>query len=386
MFKKIVSNLPFSPALVGQLGFYAKRLRREKTTRQLALIFVVLALIIQSLALFQPATSANASSLNDMVDGGLGQSLNNFLTPYNSNTRNLKDIMNYVGITKEEIAAAKYSSWKADNKIVWGLVSRFSYDQGERQFNITSSDDKQTVSVYSRPLNLSYGSNVSISGWIGNSKKAGWFAIMQNCGNLVTDNTPTPISPSTSIIKSEIATNTSQGFVDATKTIANAGDQISYTITVTNLGQKVSSTKLENNMSDVLDYASIIDNGGGTLDSTTNILSWPDITLSPKETQTRTIVIRLLDSIPATAQGSSDPSSYDCSMTNVFGNSLNINVDCPTPKIIETIAKDMPKTGWIENLIFSSVILILSAYFFARTRQLEKEIRLIRKNINTGTI
>jgi len=38
MFRKIVSNLPFSPALVGQLGFYAKRLRKEETTRRLGLI------------------------------------------------------------------------------------------------------------------------------------------------------------------------------------------------------------------------------------------------------------------------------------------------------------------------------------------------------------
>jgi len=386
MFKKIVSNLLFSPALVGQLGFYAKRLRREKTTRQLALIFVILALIVQSLALFQPATSANASSLNDMVDGGISQSLDNFLLPYDSNTRNLKDIMNYVGISKDEIISSKYSSWTTDDKIVWGLTSQFSYSQGERQFNIMSSNDKLIKSVYSSPLSLSYNSNANISGWIGISKKIGWFAIMQNCGNLVTSRTPVSTPQLINIVKSEVATNISQGFVDATKIIANAGDQISYTISITNLGEKNSSAKLESNISDILDYASIIDNGGGTLNSTTNTLSWPDITLSPKETQTRTIVIRLLDSIPATAQGYSNPSSYDCSMTNVFGNSLNIRVDCPTTKIIERISKDLPKTGLIENIAFSSIILILSTYFFARTRQLEKEIRLIRKNINTGTI
>ena len=55
MFRKIVSNLPFSPALVGQLGFYAKRLKKEETTRRLGLIFIALALVVQSLAVFQPS-------------------------------------------------------------------------------------------------------------------------------------------------------------------------------------------------------------------------------------------------------------------------------------------------------------------------------------------
>lgn len=61
MFKKIVSQLSFSPALVGQLGFYARRLRKEQTTRRLGLVFVVLALVVQSLTVFQPPEAANAA-------------------------------------------------------------------------------------------------------------------------------------------------------------------------------------------------------------------------------------------------------------------------------------------------------------------------------------
>src|SRR6218665_1576419 len=107
MFKKIVSQLSFSPALVGQLGFYARRLRREQATRRLGLIFVALALVVQSLVVFQPPEAANASSNNDFIVGGLGlgsnRSLNNFLGPYDRNERHLKDIMNYFGITRQDI-------------------------------------------------------------------------------------------------------------------------------------------------------------------------------------------------------------------------------------------------------------------------------------------
>jgi uncharacterized repeat protein (TIGR01451 family) len=418
MFRKIVSDLPFSPALIGQLGFYAKRLRKEETTRRLALIFVALALAVQSLVVFQPSTSANAASPNDFVNGGLGQSINNFLSAYDSNTRNLKDVMNYVGITRDEIAATKYTSFSVGERLSWGFVSHFSYSQGERQYDITNSDGQSITTAYSRPLKLWYSSSSNLNGWVGYSKSIGWFALMQECGNLVTETTPPPPPPAKcllnsqllatdpsckpcpgnstlwvsdkacipNIIKSKKAVNTSQGFVDASIVSANSGDQINYTITISNTGLSPTSVKLEDNLSDLLDYATLVDNGGGTLDSATGILSWPDITLAPNDIQTRTYVIRILDSIPATAQGSSNLSSYDCVLTNTFGNSININVVCPTQKVVEKVATELPKTGPTANIVFACIILAAAAYFFARSRQLEKEIRLIRKNANTGTI
>jgi len=81
MFKKIVSNLSFSPALIGQLSFYAKRLKNEEVTRRTAVVFMILAIIVQSMAVFQPPESANASSANDLITGGLHGSLNNFIVP-----------------------------------------------------------------------------------------------------------------------------------------------------------------------------------------------------------------------------------------------------------------------------------------------------------------
>ena len=71
MFRKLVSNLAFSPALITQVGFYARRLRQEEITRRLTVLFVVLAVVVQSLAVFSPPESANASSEQDLIRGGV---------------------------------------------------------------------------------------------------------------------------------------------------------------------------------------------------------------------------------------------------------------------------------------------------------------------------
>lgn len=59
MFKKIVSQIPYSPSVVRSLGTYAKKLRKEKTSRQLGLIMILIALVIQLFIAYSPIESAN---------------------------------------------------------------------------------------------------------------------------------------------------------------------------------------------------------------------------------------------------------------------------------------------------------------------------------------
>lgn len=525
MFKKIVSNLSFSPALVNQLGFYAKRLRKEETTRRIGLVFVVLALVVQSLTVFQPPESANAASSNDLVYGGLGlganRSINNFLAPYDANTANLKDITTSIGITRAEVAAAQYGSFVTGNvKRSWGHHAKYSAAQGELPFTVRNASGQVVETIYHRPLSIANGPNADIYGWIGHSSKVGWFAIMQACGNIVTDIIPPPppppptptaecysltgkvmsrtrfelhavatqgggatisnyiftvkdsagkvaytetvastttkastktfslntvgkytasVSVTTSIgvktstkcttaisstppvncyvnkdltvedkecqpcpgqstvwikdplceakvVQSKTAINVSQSSVDATTVSAKESDQIRYTITVENTGLLSTPVELKEDLTDVLEYATLIDNGGGTFDDKTKALTWPTVTLKKNEKQTRVFVVRVLDQIPSTAQGASEATSYNCEMGNVFGNAVHIKVACPPEKIIENVVTELPKTGPTENLIFAGVVLALATYFYARTRQVKKEVRLIRRNLNVGTI
>lgn len=619
MFRKIVSNLAFSPALVGQLGFYAKRLRKEETTRRVGLIFTALALVIQSFAVFSPPESANASSNSDFIPGGVS-SVKEYMTYYDRNYNNLRDIYNSLGITRAELAATTTGTVNSKEVYSWGMASRFSAAQGERTYQYQKAVGG-TGTVYYRPLSLwdskpytkQHGS--TYTAYIGHSAKFGWFALMKDCGNFTAKRLPpAPLKPAAAcqdvtvqrlsltsfrfnaksvatngasinsytytvknaagkniflktvksgpvdytqsapgtysvslaintslgqiqsancresftvspppavpaaactslkavisnrtmvqlsgestvsggatvskyvftikdnsgktvatrtvnsnklsvaldsivistagkytaqlavttstgvktntqnceaaftivppavcafnpklpanspdcqpcpgdssiwikdadceakVIETKTASNLTQDSVDATTTNAKASNRIAYTINIENTGLVASNVAIEEKLDDVLEYATLIDNGNGTFNSDTKTLSWPSVKLEPGQKQSRVFVIQLAETIPATPQGASDKTSYDCIMTNTFGNTVDINVDCPTPKQVEQVVSELPTTGPTENMIFAGSVLAVVAYFYARSRQMKKEVRLIRRDLNAGTI
>lgn len=735
MFRKIVSNLAFSPALVGQLGFYAKRLKKEETTRRLGLVFTALALVVQSLTVFTPPESANAANSSDFIYGGVS-SKKAILAEYDKQRSDFKDIMDYAGITRAELANMNEGSINSKGKgtgenswKTWGRSHVFSPAQGEVK-HVVPLDTGGASTVYSKPLWLYDSTSYTIANgstygaFVGHSAKRGAFAIMKDCGNLVTTSTPkpdvsahfiaascemirgkavdgrdknarikvflyfdgppgkgeksepiytqasdntfavnvpekykkrdsstkvwgvmiplagwhestvqfdgtvtipggcvkpepiarceqlkfvritrtdfklearaftdngakvksyrftvsdatkktvlskdiatsemqatsgrlslaapgaysarvtvstsdgdktnqncvanftiaAPLTPDVSIEKkvdgveaksvnveqeftyqvtvtntgeailknvavsdpapagvslisapqgtikdnkwqhtipalkigesmtftikakvkayvagnlvntacvnavevnpgqpgatdgcddatvtvnpptvnpcandnpncaqvteSKTGRNLTQG-VDATTIKAQASDRIEYTIYLENVGTVATTRTLSEDLKDVLEYAKVTQNGGGTYDDASHVLSWSNITLQPGEKTSRSFVVQLLDTIPATARGASEPSSYDCIMTNAFGNTVDVPVACATPKIVETTTQELPKTGPGANLLFAGVIGSVVTFFWARSRQLGREVKLIRKDFNMGTI
>lgn len=198
MFKKLISSLPFSPALVGQLGFYAKRLKKEEATRKLGLIFTALALLVQSFAVFQAPEAANAASSNDMVYGGF-TTREQFLSNYDANKDNLKDVLKAVGISRADIVNTAYGKWnsKTDGGYSWGRLSRFSYAQGERPYTFPTAGGGSTTFYY-RPLTLSDTKTYTIANGstyealVGKTSSGKTFALLKICGNLVLKVTPPP--------------------------------------------------------------------------------------------------------------------------------------------------------------------------------------------------
>lgn len=187
------------------------------------------------------------------------------------------------------------------------------------------------------------------------------------------------------------AVNRSQDDIDATTKKANAGDIIVYTITVTNKGKAAGTVALDDALADSLEYSQLTEAGSGTYDEHTKSLSWGTLTLQPGTSTTRQFVMTVYNPIPAMAQNHGTPDSYDCVMSNVVRKDgegiIKIPVDCPVVKeVVEQTVDELPHTGPTENMIFAGLLLTVVSYFYARARLMKKEVRLIRRDLNAGTI
>jgi fimbrial isopeptide formation D2 family protein len=533
MFRKIVSNLPFSPALVGQLGFYAKRLRKEESTRRIGLIFTALALVVQGFAVFSPPESANAANGNNVIYGGFS-SKDQFLSMYDQNKdsaghTDLQQIYTHFGISRQDIANSTQTNFNSrDFNLSIKSVGRSTYEWQRTPISISGTSTTVYESLLYKFDSTSWTTvhGSSYPALIGKRAVDGqWFAIMMGCGNpayislpppppqpaaacskltitpvtrtrftfngtaapqngatissytyVVKDNTgkvidtrsvasgqtinsinydftkdgsytvtltvntsvgpktapdcakPVTISPEprcplnpdlvasnpdckpceddktiwykdkncTSTFElGKVVKNITQLKDNANNTTAKPGDRLEYRLSVKNTGKTSGSYTLQDNMSDVLEYADVVDTGGGTLskkDAFTpvekvGIISWPTVTLKPGESVQKIVSVQVKATIPATPQSVGNPESYNCRLVNNFsGHQTTIMVDCPTPKVVEQVVTELPKTGATENMIAAGAVLALVVYFYARARQMKKEVRLIRKDLNAGTI
>lgn len=388
MFRKLISNLPYSPTLITEVGFYAKRLREEDVTRRVTVLFVVLTLIMQSLAVFSPPESANASSEQDIIRGGVS-SLSDFLIRYDHNEDDIKDIFTTVGITRSEIVTAHQATITTANDTY--ILSRYGQlSANSSEISLTYQRSAGGVGVrYFSPLKSITDTSQSFSGWTGRSASLGWFGIVQSSGSLAVHGIPTSLSSqntsSSGAIESITAQNTTQSS-PSSRVTAQPFDKIIYTLTLSNPHSFSVAGNFSVRINDALEYSTLLDSGGGTVDQANGVLNWPTIELGPGQSQTRTIVVQLMSHIPATPVGTSNPESYDCKITVTFGSVSQTNVSCPVSKGLETALYQLPDIGAGGNVIFMSTLMLIVVFFAFRTRQLKKEIRIIRHNFNTGIV
>lgn len=592
MFRKLISNLPFSPTLISELGFYARRLRKEEATRRVGLMLTALALVVQSFVAFSPPESANAANPGDLVYGGI-HTKSQLLAAWDNNTQGYRDLLQHAGFTtRDQIAAMRdgeintRTSGKDNGWLTWNRVSR-----GGTKYNETAmAVGSQTIYVRSLAAfdtgNNTRGNGSYYPAFVGKNAKGEEVRIMKGCANITmkkrppsdrniqvceiqsrkiitiretqfnsskhsrnqndchakpiqacelstlkmitiderdfdakkhsknpddckpkpaptavcssltvkkiertkfqlqaaastangatissytyvvkdTDgkevlrravNTPgssssldielasegtysaevivatnlgnrtaaacqiqltvepverCPLNPALTVndpdcqpcpgdpklwvkddecaakvIRNKEATNLTAK-VDAETVKARASDRIEYTLTARNDGRDETTFDITDDLSDILEYASLYDRGGGQLDEETKVLSWADVTLKPGESQSRTYVVQMASQISPMSRGTSDPSSYDCKIINTFGDTIEIDVECPAPKIVEQVVPELPRTGPTENMIFGGILAAIVTFLYARSRQLNKEVRLIRREVTAGTI
>ena len=105
MFEKILSVLPYNPSMANQLRFYSRRMREESAIRRTGMIFIVLAFMIQFIAVFSPPQPTTASSNNDLINGGISSAAD-ARANCQRNSEDYKEILAYYGIQCEAFNGA----------------------------------------------------------------------------------------------------------------------------------------------------------------------------------------------------------------------------------------------------------------------------------------
>jgi uncharacterized repeat protein (TIGR01451 family) len=175
------------------------------------------------------------------------------------------------------------------------------------------------------------------------------------------------------IIPHKTASNLTTGVGDADGTVANAGDVIEYTLSAGNSGKAdIKNFVFAENLSDVLDYADVSDLHSGVID-TDGQVTWPAETIKAGTTAAHKITVRVKAVIPQTPASNSDPAHFDLTMTNVYGNAVNIKLPGSPTKTIETTTTSLPNTGPGTTLILAGLTVMFASYFYARSELLAKE-------------
>lgn len=226
MFKKIVSNLPFHPTLLGDLGYYLRRVKQEESIRRLGLVFIVLAMSVQIFAFLSPTKSSLATSMADIVYGATSK--DDIVKAYNKNRdpqgrKDVKEIFNYYGIGLDQIQNAKktviqdsdnekYLNTSRSSSAPGGVFTRIpgAIDGGIYEFPLKYWDKSQFPDGYPALTGIStYGFRF----WI----------LLKGCGNIVIEKGSK--HPNFEINKNLLSANT-----------ANPNDTVSYSIEFRNSG------------------------------------------------------------------------------------------------------------------------------------------------------
>ncbi len=231
MFRKLISNLPFSPSLINQLGFYSKRLKKEQFTRRFGLIFTVLALLVQSITLISPAKATLAASGNDIIFGGGNKAEIQRVLSNGCDTRNRCDIQAIFaayGINQSNLASARYENIYSSTENNYWSIGRAPRGYGGE----TSRQIPGGPVIWARTL----------SGWATNrnwqsirvdtAQGPRW--ILTECGNIVTKE-GVPPKVTTPNMKLEKSVN---------KSTAKKGEKVTFTLKATNIGDGMAKNVL----------------------------------------------------------------------------------------------------------------------------------------------
>jgi len=168
---------------------------------------------------------------------------------------------------------------------------------------------------------------------------------------------------STNLTFSKTAFNNTKN-ADATSIAADKENYITYTLTTTNSGSTTANNfQVTDDLSGVLNYASMVNLNGGTMNG--NTISWPAVTIAAGSSVNETFQVRVNYNLP---------SSYNSlQLINTYGNTVTVQINNPKVLGANIVA---PTTGPVSEaayaLGFASLITLM--FYFLRKGKLSKRL------------
>ena len=402
MFRKLVSNLPFSPSLVGQLKLYFRKLKREHLSRQISLLFAVLIIASQLVSIVRPTQASLAASSNDIIFGGGTKSqMQSVLTTGcdNRGRCDVKSIYDTYGITETALSSANSASIHSDTRNDYWIVGRVPRGypnetsiglKNQRVLYVHRLDDWGSLRSWpALEVKTPQGTIwiLAASGDIVGTKNQlvnrEGIILAQSCNMLE----ETSVNQSSCFEQHTAVRNITQQRNNADKTIVHPSDTLEYTISIKNTGLTPQTNMvISQNMEDALEYSDIIDASGASFtQNPVKLLSWTLPQIKPGETIEKTVLIKVKNATPNTPASTSDPGSNDMIMATTTGtDSVRVRLPRSPLKIIEKITNQLPRTNLLLSLSIVLLFTLLNLYFYLRSNLLVKEVELIRQQFNQG--
>ncbi len=441
MFKKLLSNLPFNPSLISQVSFYAKRMHQEAAIRRMGILLLIVAFFIQFFAVISPPQPTLAASGNDIIPGGFTTQAS--AVNWCRSNLEIQTIYGYFGVSCDAIANASVQTRNTrDYNSQLFSLGRFPYGKpgetpvqiGAQTFYMRYLWGWGNYNFQALVGTRANGTPFMIMFDCGNIVTVGLPTPPPPPAPPPPPPPPPPVTPpptppkptppppkcpidstilqsdsrckpcpfntnirqdspsckpcdkaasetdtSACLILSKTSSNTTQGISNADGTVAHAGDVIVYTLQTKNTGKvAVKNFAVQESMGDVMEYADIIDLHGGKIDDR-KIVTWPAATIQPNSVLVQQITIKIKNPVPQTPVSTSNPGTGDLTMTNVYGNSVNIKLPPTVVKTTEQLTTTtLPNTGPGESLAITFGLTVVASYFFARSRLLAKEMDIVR--------
>lgn len=382
VFKKLVTNLSFSPSLIREVALYAKKLKKETQLRFIGVCAAIIAFALQLFVIWSPPEPGNTAHPSNIIYGGI-HSKQDFLQRYQRNEASLQSIVSALGIQPSEIHSLQENQQSMTHSIYRYRVTRTPLaDTNTPHFILTYAPSQKVV------INSTYNLLATDILLAGTSNTVGHFAILQHSGDIVVEKSPTDSEaslPSGVTLATNVHNDTLSRPADPRTPLA-PNTRLVYTLTAHNNSSEPLSFTLTDNLSDIREYADIIDISTGILDDKKTTIHWPIDQLQPGKKTQRSFTIRVKSRIPSTASNKSNLNSYDCKINNTIGERSSLTVQCPLIKTIAAPLASLPPVRNAPILLGSTCLFLLTIYHHARTKQRMEEIRLLRHSVNQGAL